>query len=231
MADMTGMELIGQARELCHENYLPVIIFSQEPDLEERIKSMALDIEDYIAKPYYPEEAAVRIHAALQERKRWGARSDLAEAILSGRLETINLLDLVRMAAVGEKTGLLVLTTSKQQGSVSFSQARSGCAAGHITGKPALMQLMLWTAGEFCFRQQPDAGQERTISADSQALCRWLEELSLAHHSLLGRITSLDSIVVASQTALAAPGLERNGTRLAAASDHAVLHNLPAATT
>lgn len=65
---MSGEELIGFIRQ--EENLdMPIIIISAKASLESKVETMTMGADDYITKPFEPEEILVRVHAALRRYK------------------------------------------------------------------------------------------------------------------------------------------------------------------
>ena len=64
MPGMNGLEWIQQLRQ--QHPTLPVIIVSSQSSYEDRIQSLELGADDYIAKPFHPKELLMRIHNVLR---------------------------------------------------------------------------------------------------------------------------------------------------------------------
>lgn len=56
MSEMTGFELLKEIRLMGYTKHTPVIMLSGKTKSEERIKSYQLGAQDYLTKPFNPEE-------------------------------------------------------------------------------------------------------------------------------------------------------------------------------
>ncbi len=206
--DRDGLSFFKELRERNGSHYLPIIIATQEPDLEKRIASMALNIDDYISKPYYPEEAAARIDSVLQELSdmdEWSTRSDHAFA---GRLDEMSLIDLIQTMAVGEKTGEIHLNTDWEEGCIVVSSGQVWHAQlNKLESETALLRLLLWREGTFHVHLGPPTHTERSLHYNLRDLAHLAAQLSEACRQLSPRLDSLQTAVVATAKALTSEDL------------------------
>ncbi|MDO4276975.1 MAG: response regulator transcription factor [Eubacteriales bacterium] len=81
---ITGEELLGFIRNE-HKLKVPVIILSAKSGLEDKVGTMTMGADDYITKPFEPEEVLVRVLAVLRRCRGTGsgkegcAREDLLQ--------------------------------------------------------------------------------------------------------------------------------------------------------
>ncbi len=61
MPEIDGFEYITKVRESAFFNDLPLIVLSGEESSSERIKCLKLGANDYLIKPFNPEELGLRI--------------------------------------------------------------------------------------------------------------------------------------------------------------------------
>ncbi len=66
MPQMTGFELIQSVRESGFFSEIPIIILSSRDSSEDRIKCLKLGADDYMMKPFNPEELLIRIEKTLK---------------------------------------------------------------------------------------------------------------------------------------------------------------------
>lgn len=62
---VTGEEVIKYVREGLHQN-IPIIVISAKTALENKVFTMTMGADDYITKPFEPEEVLVRVMAVLR---------------------------------------------------------------------------------------------------------------------------------------------------------------------
>ena len=65
---MSGEELLQDLREN-RKSHIPVIVISAKGLLEDKVSLLKMGADDYITKPFEPEEVAARVQANL---RRWG---------------------------------------------------------------------------------------------------------------------------------------------------------------
>ena len=65
MPNIDGIELIKRLKESGYFRDIPVIVLSSKEGSEDRIKCLRLGAEDYMVKPFNPEELLVRIEKVL----------------------------------------------------------------------------------------------------------------------------------------------------------------------
>lgn len=68
MPEIDGFEYIRRVRESGYFSDLPLIVLSGEESSVERIKCLKLGANDYLTKPFNPEELALRIDNLLRLR-------------------------------------------------------------------------------------------------------------------------------------------------------------------
>ncbi|MCK5213745.1 MAG: EAL domain-containing protein [Candidatus Omnitrophica bacterium] len=73
LPDIEGLDICRQIREDKRRSHIPIIIFSSMDKSTDKIKGLYIGADDYITKPYEPEELLARIEAVLR-------RQDFSEA-------------------------------------------------------------------------------------------------------------------------------------------------------
>ena len=64
LPDVDGLEVLRRLRE--QRPRLPVVILSARGDIEDRVRGLDLGADDYVAKPFHPDELAARVRAVLR---------------------------------------------------------------------------------------------------------------------------------------------------------------------
>lgn len=67
MPEMTGLELLKELRN--HMQTLPIIMLTAMGQVENRVEGLALGADDYLAKPFEPEELVLRLKNIMQRKK------------------------------------------------------------------------------------------------------------------------------------------------------------------
>lgn len=202
LPDMDGFDFFRQVRETARSKDLPIIVLTREVDLDERIKSMSQDVDDYILKPFYPEEVAARINTVLQESLQSADGSLSADCPLTGRLDDINLLSLLKLLVRGKKTGRILLSAEPQPGHIVINDGSIWDAQwNQEQGESALIKLLLQSSGGFHVQLQPEILEEGTIPYPAAEVLRWSAELLDASRRLTALIPSLETAVSSTETA------------------------------
>jgi two-component system, chemotaxis family, chemotaxis protein CheY len=75
MPDINGLELIQFIRSNEHHRSTPILLISTQSSERDRARGMSLGADDYVAKPFTPEDLKQKVKAQL-ERGRAPARGD-----------------------------------------------------------------------------------------------------------------------------------------------------------
>ncbi|NLP09938.1 response regulator [bacterium] len=203
LPDMDGFDFFRQVREIARTKDLPIIVLTREIDLDERIKSMSQDVDDYILKPFYPEEVAARVNTVLLESLRSADGSLGADCPLAGRLEDMTLLSLLQLLVRGKKTGRILLSVDPQPNHIIINDGSIWDAQwGRAQGENALIKLLLQSSGGFRVQLQPEILEESTIPYPAAEVLRWGAELLDAGRRLTALIPSLETVLASAETAL-----------------------------
>jgi DNA-binding response OmpR family regulator len=66
MPNMDGVELIKRRKESGYFKDIPIFVLSSKDSSADRVQCLKLGAEDYIVKPFNPEELLIRIEKILQ---------------------------------------------------------------------------------------------------------------------------------------------------------------------
>lgn len=76
---MSGEEFLRQLRDR-QQSKVPVLILTAKNALEDKVALLRLGADDYITKPFEPEEIAARVHAALR-RSSFGGTEQISQVL------------------------------------------------------------------------------------------------------------------------------------------------------
>src|SRR3989344_8802255 len=65
---ISGLEVVRILRQDPRTRSLPIITFSNQPNQATILTAFNLEVDDYLSKPYHPEEVSARIKAVLNRR-------------------------------------------------------------------------------------------------------------------------------------------------------------------
>jgi two-component system response regulator PhoP len=75
LPDISGMELIRSWRKAGHE--FPILVLTARSDWQDKVEGLESGADDYVTKPYQPEEVVARVSALI--RRAAGRSSDLVD--------------------------------------------------------------------------------------------------------------------------------------------------------
>jgi DNA-binding response OmpR family regulator len=91
LPDGSGVDLVKDVREA--EVGTPILMLSVRNDVPDRVRGLNAGADDYLGKPFGPEELIARIHALARRRSQPGTTDELrvGDAILSRQTRTLSL--------------------------------------------------------------------------------------------------------------------------------------------
>lgn len=148
MSGLSGWEVLDMLRRDPVTQDIPVILLSGVGDTATRIRGLRAGANDFVVKPFDPDELVVRIGALL-------ARRVQTSASLQGQLAAHPVPELVETLEREGKTGELEIFGPDGRGRIVFAAGQIvGAEALPLTGREALFALLEQTTGSFTFRVQ-----------------------------------------------------------------------------
>ena len=105
--DADGAQLIARLAEDPKAVRTPVIFLSKKGDIETRLRGLKLGAKDYLVKPMHVKEVLARVSLILARLDRLEADITESEAIISGKLEDVSVLDIIEHLSREKRTGIL----------------------------------------------------------------------------------------------------------------------------
>jgi len=187
--------------EIAHRKYLDraphVIFLTQKSDVWHRVKSFKLGAKDYIVKPKHIREIVERVRMVLTRVEKRSIDPTIAHRKFIGRLEDLNLGDLILVFGLEHKSGVLTLySESGTQGQVFFRQGSVIDAnALSLRAEGAIYKMLTWQKGRFtmlfCDVDEPDQ-----ISVSNMGLLLQGVKRMETREELLKQLPSLDAVLV-----------------------------------
>ncbi|HPG38660.1 MAG TPA: response regulator [bacterium] len=147
---ISGVQLFRFLKNNFITSQIPIIVTTKEPKLEDRIKSMEMGIDDYIEKPYFPEEVVVRVHSLLNETRNTEKSRWIINHGFKGDLEEMNVLDLIKTMELSRTSGIIYLTRGYMEGQIFVNNG--SIIDAFIDGfepEQALTHMLTWLKGTF----------------------------------------------------------------------------------
>lgn len=173
MPELSGFEVLAdlQARNNCP----PTLILSASHGRDDRVRGLRGGAEDFLAKPFDPEELVLRVERLIASSNRPGE--------ISSDLVTYPCWDLLQMLERSQQTGRLSVNLP---GATFEGDFQSGwplrAKLGHLSGDEALVALLGHHEGSFRFSSrtpipQRQEGEPRLTSAQDLLLqTAWLND-------------------------------------------------------
>ena len=115
LPDADGVMIVRSLREAGYD--LPVLMISALSDIDEKVRGLKAGGDDYLTKPYHPDELAIRLEVML--RRKEGAQAQSEKILRFGTLE----LDQVRHVA--RRAGRLIDLSAAEYRLLLFMMERS----------------------------------------------------------------------------------------------------------
>src|ERR1041385_1663313 len=119
MPGMDGFELCSRLRRDAATKTIPFIFLTAKDHDTDRIKARKVGSDDYLTKPCPLEQLAERVDA-ISARIEQAKKIRLDRIGLSGQLEDVDVLDMIQMLELSQKTGALVLSHGERTGTLYF---------------------------------------------------------------------------------------------------------------
>ncbi len=159
MPGMDGYELCRVLRSDAGTRTIPFIFLTGRDDDTDRLKARKIGSDDYLTKPC-PLERLTQSVDTLMDRINQAKKIPLGQVGLSGKIEEVDLLDLIQTLELDQKTGALVLSHGERTGTLYF---RDGVIVDADIRSPKreepLFVLLGWKTGNYLFL--PDALPDR----------------------------------------------------------------------
>ncbi len=159
MPEMDGFEFFEAVRAQPQWVSIPFIFLTGRDDDTDRLKARKIGSDDYLTKPCPLERLAQSVDT-LMDRINQAKKIPLGQVGPSGKIEEVDLLDLIQTLELDQKTGALVLSHGERTGTLYF---RDGVIVDADIRSPKreepLFVLLGWKTGNYLFL--PDALPDR----------------------------------------------------------------------
>ena len=175
LPEMDGFQILGRLRRDPKYSHIPVIVITAQDELSEKLKAFELGADDYLVKPFQPEELVARM----------GILARRGKAMQMARQQT----------GSTSRSTTSVITVHSLRGGVGCSSivVNLGLAFHKLWGKPTLLIDGVLTAGQVALMldAKPGATWENLVGIDAENLDEAVVgELMSAHKSGIRYIAS-----------------------------------------
>jgi len=81
LGDMTGFDVLERLHSDVHFRHIPVIFVTSYDELENKLKAFSLGAEDYVIKPFKPQELVARMEILARRREYLKVAEDVATSV------------------------------------------------------------------------------------------------------------------------------------------------------
>lgn len=151
MPGMDGYDLCSRLRQDPKTRTLPFIFLTAHDQDQAKVKARKIGSDDYLTKPCPLERLTQSIETVL-DRIELARRIPLDRIGLNGRLEDVDLLDMIQMLELDQKTGALVLSHGERSGTLYFQDGAIVQADIRSPKREEPLFILLgWKTGRFLF--------------------------------------------------------------------------------
>ncbi len=129
----------------------PFIFVAGRAEIEEKLRPLVDGVEDFIQKPFYIKELVRRAKKVIDRLQLEKMQQRAARpGVLEGRLEEMNIIDLLQTLEMGQKSGRLTVRQGEEHCEMYFAGGVCKHAVfGNTEGEPAVCRVIQWDKGEF----------------------------------------------------------------------------------
>ncbi len=199
MPRRSGWEVLEELRRDPGTERLPVVMLSAIGDSANRVRGIRLGADDFLPKPFDPEELVARVEGLIGRRASTG--------LLQGDFASFPVGEVLQTLQGNATSGLLQVTTPGGSGWLRLSEGScSDASYGGLSGADAVLALLGEKAGHFLLYNPP--GQPPSVSLPLPAVSRLLLEAAWIEDEVRARSELLppeDRGLIATEAGLALP--------------------------
>jgi DNA-binding response OmpR family regulator len=182
MPEQDGFDFVRRLRSEPTLTLMPIIMFSAKSEAEDRVRGFRLGADDFLPKPFYPEELFLRVQKVLEkaEELKKSVRKELQRASqdkvvpdFKGDLRYLGFSTLLTMLELEGKTGALSINDEDRSGLLLVRNGRLVSAMADtetsLSNTDAVFEFLSWSQGAFIFKTIP-VDCEDDINMTTQSL-------------------------------------------------------------
>jgi CheY-like chemotaxis protein len=151
MPGLDGRQLCEKLRGRPQTRNIPFLFMAGKGDIEEKLRPLVEGVEDFIPKPFFIKDIARRVKVVVDRLRLEKLQKQAARpGVIQGRLEELNIADLMQSLEMGQKSCQLTVRRGMQQCEMFFVSGQCRHAQlGELIGEEAVFPVVQWTEGEF----------------------------------------------------------------------------------
>jgi len=175
LPEMDGFQILGRLRRDPKFSHIPVIVVTAKDELSEKLKAFEMGADDYLVKPFQPEELEARL------------------GILARRGKAVQYVQGLKRETSKRDTSLIVIHSLRGGLGCSSLAVNLGLAFYKLWEKPTLLVDGVLTAGQLALMldARPGSTWENLVGLDHEALDDVIiEQMTNPHESGIHYIAS-----------------------------------------
>jgi CheY-like chemotaxis protein len=183
MPSMNGRQLLEKIRGRGPSANIPLILVASKSDINENLRNLQDQVEDFIEKPYFVKEAAARIKRVVDKISlEKMAREAPGNAVVRGNLSQMNVMDLFQSLELAHKTCALALRNQSDRCELFFADGQINDATyGKLKGDEAVYKVLAWTEGQFEIDFSRNSAEQSTTRSTQGLLMEGLRLIDEAN--------------------------------------------------
>jgi CheY-like chemotaxis protein len=174
MEGLDGRQLLEKLKARPQTQKVPVVLLASKADVDERLQTVADQVEDFIVKPFFVRDLTKRAKRILDRIYLEKIQHEAAAAGggLTGRLSEMGIMDLFPTLEQGQKTCALIIAgpDGKQTATIYFDNGQIHHAVmDDVKGDAVINHIVHWSDGTFQIDFNARSS-ERTTTTGSQGL-------------------------------------------------------------
>ncbi len=168
---LDGLNFFRQVKNQYSTHRIPIVLTTAEKAYNKRIELMDMGVDDFVTKPYYPEEVVARVLNIFQEFKPVRSMRQSVDRGFVGNLKEMNLIDLIQTMELGKKSGVINLNRGDKEGQLYVNKGKivDAVVEDYDNVERAYLHLLTWIEGSFYVIFQ-DIDLDNPLTDDTQAL-------------------------------------------------------------
>jgi CheY-like chemotaxis protein len=153
MPELNGWEFCYLTRQIPSTKTIPFVFLSSRKQLPDRIQSLRLGADDFIAKPFSMELLISRIRIVFERVRRRQMAVD-SKAAFDDRINTL-MIDLLEYLRANKRSGIVAFNRLGQQGSITlFDGQIIDADFEEQKGENAIRMMISLESGEVAFKER-----------------------------------------------------------------------------
>jgi response regulator RpfG family c-di-GMP phosphodiesterase len=175
MPELNGWEFCYLLRQIPSTKTIPFVFLSSKADLPDRVHSLRLGADDFIAKPFTMEVLLTRIRIIFERVRRRQIAIE-SKSLFEDRLNTL-MIDLLEYLRAMHRSGIVEFVHLGQRGSITLNDGQIIVAEFEdIKGEAAVRAMIELEKGEVSFKEKDTLGGTPIIKDWMAFLAAFLPE-------------------------------------------------------